>query len=444
MAIQLSGLGGFDSASVVDQLVQVANQPLKELDTKKALVDQASSTLTLFSNRLSTLKANATALSTPSGFTSMAATSSDGAIVPSVTGSATASSYAISVTQLAKAQKTRSDSQASATTALGMDGDFTIKVGNGQTYTVAVKATDTLSDLASKIGQSGARVTAGIINTGSGYRLSVQGVDSGAANAITFGQTGTVALGFEKPANAVEPAQDALLTVDGLAISRPTNQISEAIPGVTLALTKTTTSPVTLGVAGDSSSLKTKISSFVSAYNDIVNAGHTASGYGTTKASNSVLRADPAIRRSLDKIASVVTGLVPGSTGNYRSLSSIGISVNRDGIMSFDGAKLDAALQKDPSAVQRLFVTDAATGATGMMKTLADSVNALITGDGAAVKGRIDALGAQSRRITDSRAAKEVRVARYEQQLKKQFSELDIAMSRYQSMSSTITGMSSG
>lgn len=443
MSIQLSGLGGFDSASLVSQLVDVANKPLRDIDAKKALVDNASSTLTTFSNRLSTLKANATALSTASGFTSMAATSSDPAIVPSVTGAASASSYTINVTQLAKAQKTRSDSQVSATTALGQAGTFSITVGGGQEYSVTVAATDTLADLATKIGQSGARVNAGIINTGSGYRLSIQGIDTGAANSVTFGQTGSVSLGFEKPENAVEAAQDALLTVDGLAISRPTNQITEAIPGVTLALTKTTTTPATLSLAGDSASLKTKIQGFVSAYNDIVNAGHTASGYGSQKATNSVLRADPAIRRSLDRIAQIASGQVAGTSANYKSLSSVGISLSRDGIMSFDATKLDAALAKDPGAVQKLFITDSASGATGMMKTLADAVSDLITGDGAAVKNRIDALGRQSRTLVDSRAAKEARVAKYEAQLKRQFSNLDLAMAKYQSMASQISSLSS-
>lgn len=441
MAVQISGLGGFDSSGVVTQLVDVASQPLRDIDTKKALVDSASTTLSSFSSKLSTLKNAATALATSSGFSSMAASSSDTGIVPSVTGSAVASSYSVQVTQLATAQKTRSDSQASATSALGQQGDLTINVGSGDPVTISIAVTDSLSDIATKIGASGARVNASIINAGGSYRLSLQGLDSGADNAFTLGEGGTIALGLSDAGNTIESAKNAELTVDGLAVTRSTNQIADVIPGVALALTKTTSTPATVRLSTDSTALKSKINAFVSAYNDVVNSGHSAAGYGSVAATNSVLSADSSIRRSLDKISSLVVGVVPGTTGVNRSLSSVGVSLSRDGTMSFDATKLDSALAKDPDAVRRLFVTDTATGATGVMKTMSDAINSLITGEGSPVKSRIAALSSQSQRLTDSRAAKEKRVAAYEQALKKQFSDLDQAMSRYSSMSSAISGI---
>lgn len=444
MAVQLTGLGGFDSSSVITQLVDLASKPLTDIDKKKALVDSATSTLTSFSNKLTALKTAATALSTSSGFSSMAATSSDTGIVASVTGSASGSTFSVEVSQIAKAQKTRSNAQASATTALGQAGDISIKVGSGDAVNISILPTDSLSDIANKISQSGGRFSAGIVNAGGSYRLTVQGLDTGAENSITFGESGVLQLGLSDAANTYENAQDAKLTVDGLAVTRPTNSIADAIPGVTLALTKPTTAAATIGISADSSSLKTKLNALVSAYNDIVNTGHSISGYGTTKAANSVLAADPAVRRSLDRVASLVTGLVPGATGNYKSLSTVGLSLSRDGLMSFDSAKLDTALSKDPTAVRRLFVTDAALGATGLMKTLADTAANLITGDSGPVRNRLDALAKQSTTLTDTRAKKEERVKAYEQQLRKQFSNLDIAMSRYNSMSSAISGLGSG
>jgi len=224
MAIQLSGLSGFDSASLVSQLTSVAQQPVSDLSSKKSLVDSASVTLNSFQTKLNTLKGAATALSTASGFVSMAATSSDTALVGSVTGSATPGSYAVNVTQLAKAQKSRSDSQVSSTTALGQAGDLTLQIGTGDPLTISVTATDTLTDIAAKINRTGARVSAGIINAGGSFRLSLQGLDTGASNAITVGEGGSINLGLNNPANVVDSAQDAKLTVDGLLISRSTNR----------------------------------------------------------------------------------------------------------------------------------------------------------------------------------------------------------------------------
>lgn len=446
MPIQLSGLAGFDSAGLVSQLVAVAQQPITALGSKKGLVDSASVTLNNFSSKLSTLKNAANALSTTTGFVSMAATSSDTGLVGSVTGTATAGSYSVNVTQLARAQKLRSDSQTSSTTALNQAGDLQLQIGSGDPITIAVTATDTLTDIAAKINRTGARVSAGIINAGGSYRLSLQGLDTGASNAITVTEGGSVNLGLSKPANVVEAAQDAKMTVDGLEITRSTNSFADAIPGVTLAVTKLSTSPATLTVAGDSSALKSKLSSFVTAYNDVVNAVHSSTGYGGTKASNSVLAGEPALRRSLDQISSLVSGPVTGATGSYRSLASVGLSLTKDGTMSLDGTKLDAALAKDPTAVSRLFVTDTNIGATGLMKTIYDTTSTL-TGTNGLVAARITALSARSKQISKSIDEKQARVDEYETGLKKQFAALDQAMSKYNAMSSAlgaITTVSSG
>jgi flagellar hook-associated protein 2 len=443
MPIQITGLSGFDSSSVITQLVALAQEPVTALDTKKGQVDSASTTINNYSTKLATLKTASTALSTTSGFSSMTATSSDTGIVATTNGSATASSFSIEVTQLARAQKTRSDPQTSATTALGQAGDLTIQVGANTAITINVLATDTLANIATKISQSGGRVSAGIINAGGSYRLSIQGLDSGAANAVTFGQTGTVALGLGTPASTIETAQDAKLTIDGLAVTRPTNSIADAISGVTMALTKTTPvgTPATLKVSTDSTSLKTKISAFVTAYNDIVNTTHQVTGYGTSKASNSVLAADATLRRALDTIARTTTGAVPGGTGNYKSMATVGLTTSRDGTLTFDGTKLDAALEKDSDAVRRLFVADTSIGATGIMKTLADAINLMITDKGG-IKTRVEALSAQSKRLAESREVKAKRVDVYEQQLRKQFAELDQAMSKYSSMGSALSSLS--
>lgn len=441
MPIQLAGLGGFDATGVIGQLVQIARQPLAALDKQRGIVDSASVTMNAFSSKLSALKGAAAALSTASGFSSMAATATDGAIVPSVAGAPPPGSYTIEVTALARAQKSRSGAQASATAALGQAGDLTLQFAGGDPVTISVVATDSLSSIASKIAQSGARVSAGVINAGGSYRLSVQGLDTGAESAFSFTEGGSVSLGLADPASVVETAEDARLSVDGLQVTQSTNQIKEVVPGLTLALTKTTSAPVTVRVSPDSAALKTKINAFVNAYNDVVNAGHAAAGYGAQKAANSVLAADMGIRRALDRISSIVSGIVPNASASFRSLGSVGVSLTRDGALTLDGARLDAALAKDPEAVGRLFVTDAASGAMGLMKTLGEAIDGLVSGNGGAVKSRLEALSAQSKRLVDARALKETRIADYEQQLRRQFAGLDQAMSRYQAMSGSIAGL---
>lgn len=442
MPVQLTGLGGFDSSGVINQLVTLAKKPIDALTQRKAQVDSASSTMNQFSSRIGTLRTNANALADATGYSSFAVTSSEASVVASAGGGAQAGSYDVQVTQLATAQKLRGTAQASSTAALGVSGSLSLNVGSQTPVVVNVAATDSLGDIATKIASSGAKLSASVLFDGSSYRLSVQGTDTGTQNAFTIGQTG-FDLGLANPANVYQAAGDAKLVVDGLAITRPTNQITGVIPGVTLALTKPGVTS-SLRVAPDTASLKQKLQFFVTSYNDLVNAGHTATGYSGVKASNPVLAGEPAIRRSLDGLSRLVASQIPGTTGAYTTLGSVGVTLSANGTLSLDASKLDAAIAKDPDAVRRVFVTDSALGATGIMKTLASTADSFVNGTSSPIKARLEALSALSKRLDSSATKKQEAIEAYEQNLKKQFSELDRAMSKYNSMSAAISGLPTG
>ena len=440
MPIQLTGLsGGFDSSGIITQLVALAKAPIDALAAKKSQVDSAVSTMNTYTSRLTTLRANAVSMTDAAGYASYGTTSSDTTVVASATGTALPGSYDVTVTQLASIQKIRSTTQASSSTALGMTGTLSVAVGGAAPVDIAITATDTMGDVATKLAQSGTRISASVLFDGSTYRLSVQGLDTGAANAFTVTQTG-LDLGLADPANRYQAAADARLTVDGLAITRPTNQIAGVIPGVTLALTKPGVSS-TVRVSSDTTALKTKLNGFIASYNDIVNATHTATGYSTVKAANSVLSGDSSMRRALDGFARMIGSAVPGATGSFNTLGSAGVKLGADGTLSLDATKFDAAVTKDPDSVRRLFITDAASGATGIMKSVADAVDALITGPKSPIKARIAALQATSTRLDASGVGKQKRVDDYEQLLRRQYAALDSAQSKYTAMSAAISGI---
>ena len=182
MPFSLGGLAsGIDTNALVEGLMGVARQPSDQLAAKKTQVDGASATVSTFSSKLSALKTAALALTTNVGFASSVASSSDPSVVATATGSVSAGSFAVTVGKLARAQKTRSTATPE-TGALGMAGSLDIQVGGSPANlkNVAIVATDTLADIASKISSSGARVTASVLNTTDGYRLVINnGPDSG-------------------------------------------------------------------------------------------------------------------------------------------------------------------------------------------------------------------------------------------------------------------------
>jgi flagellar hook-associated protein 2 len=441
--INFSGLAsGLDTNSMVTQLVAAESEPLTALQTKASNVSAASTTVSQFSNTLAALASAATDLSTSSGFNAFTATSSaPSAVVATTTGAATAGSYDINVTALARAQRTYSDPQSTSTDALGMSGTINMTVGSGSPVSINVTSDESLTDIATAISSSGARVSASVVFDGSQYRLQVAGLDTGAANAVTFDESGTT-LGLATASNTYQTAQDAAMTVDGISVTRPTNSIVGVIPGVTLALAGTTNGAASVNVASDPTALTNKLQTFVTDYNAVVSAVHTAVGYGTTAASNSVLANDPAMSSALAQVSSVLDEIVSGTTGQYTTLSSVGLELQNDGTLTLDSSKLDAAVADDPSSVARLFVTDTTTGATGVMSSLANTINGFTADQTSLISARISSFGDESKEISDEEAAMQTRIAAYQTNLQKQFAAMELVVQKYKTEASALDSLS--
>ena len=121
-----------------------------------------------------------------------------------------------------------------------MSGNLGISVAGGTVKDLAIAATDTLENVAAKINAAGLRVSASVFHDGSEFRLQVNGLDTGEANTVAFSGT---TLGLDVLANKRQTATDAQIKIDEFTVKRSTNQIVGAMPGVTLNLTATTTTP---------------------------------------------------------------------------------------------------------------------------------------------------------------------------------------------------------
>ena len=444
MSITITGLAsGLDVNAIIDGLVKAESVPLTAIATKKTNYSAANSTISSIETKLANLRSAASALADPVQFASFRTASTDSTIVPTVSGAPQVGSYDVAVTQLATEQRSYSDAQLSSTDDLGMTGTLSLQVGSGTQYDVSVGSTDSLTDIASAINKSGARVSASVLYDGSKYKLQVRGLDTGDANKVTLTETGT-SLGLDttvNPDNTYQKAGNAKLKVDNIDVERSTNQIVGVIPGVTFAITKKTTSPATISVQSDPSALATKIGNFVTAYNDVVKAGHTAAGWGDSAASNTVLQGDASIRTMLDKIARVIGAPVTGASGKYTTVMSVGLASNRDGTISLDAAKLTDAISQEPASVQKLFVVDTKNGLTGMMGTMKTTIDSLTSGKYAPLQLRMDALKALANKADDESTALQRRIDAYKLQLQNQFANLETIMTQTKTQTQALNGI---
>jgi flagellar hook-associated protein 2 len=448
MAITFGGLAsGLNTNALIDGLMAIERIPLKRNQAKQLSLTSAKNTLASVLSAVSAIKTAAEALDTDAEFASFSTkvgkdANGEEPVVATVTGSALAGSYSVGVSQLAQETRTKSDSFADATAALGQGGDLEITVGGSTPVTVAILNTDTLTDIATKINASSARVRASVIYDGTNHRLLVLGRDTGNANQVKYAKSGTVALGLTTASNTYQKAQNSIITIDNqFTISRSTNKISDVIPGITITAVKITSTDTKLEVAPDADVQAAKINSFISSFNRAVSAAHLAAGYGSTNAVNRNLAGDSSIRRGLDRLGMTISSSIAGLTGKYNMLAAIGVNLSNGGTLELDKEKLQAALDEDPAAVARVFVGDSSASIDGMMKKISDVVDSVADDSDSVLNARKKAFESQIKRLADEELNIKRRLESYEQRLRKRFTALEIMISKIQAQSNGLAGL---
>ncbi len=402
-------------------------QHVQDLQTESTSISSISSALSTLSSTLSSL----TDRNTVQGYM---ATSSGSEIATSVVGTPQPGSYSVDVLSTAKAYRAYSNAlSTSQTSALNLTGVLHIAVGTNSSADVSIAATDSLNDIVSKINSSGLRVSASTFYDGSEYRIQLAGLDTGDANQVTLSG---LDLGFSDTGNMLQQASNAHLKVDNLDVYSPTNQITGAIPGVTLAATANTTSPITVTVASDPQGLSNNIQSMITAYNAVVSKVHTTAGYGTTAASVPGLAGDSTLRGLTDALSDAILTPV-GNDANYTTLGSIGISLQEDGTLKLDQTKLSQALTSNPTAVMNVLAGP--SGGKGVMDILSDLTNSYDeSGDGVLANQQSE-LNDQVNDWNNQIQQEQVRLDNYTAMLQAQFTAMNTSIASSNAIGNYLT-----
>ena len=388
-----TGASGLAIDAIVTGLMNVEKQPLTKIQTQISSYNTKLSAYGTLKSGLSTFQAAVDKLSTAAKFTAQSATLSDGSsIAATADGTAANGSYSISVTQLAASQKLATSAYASATDIVGT-GTLNISFGtytaspasftanaDKQALSITIDSTNnTLSGIRDAINAKNASVTASIVNDGSGNRLVITSKDTGAVNSLKIDVTdtdgnstdgsGLSALAYNPLGSAgtgknmtqLIAAQNALLTVDGLAISKANNSFNDVIQGVTLNLKSITSTDTKLEVATDKDSIQASVQGFVDAYNKLNNSLRDLTKFvegGST--SNGPLLGDSTTRDIMVKMKTMLAR--PSTTATtFRTLSDIGIKSGDNGVLTLDTARLTTALSTNSTDVAKLFAPSATT-----------------------------------------------------------------------------------
>ncbi len=276
-------------------------------------------------------------------------------------GSALSGISDIGVTSLAAAQRNKSNQYTSTTQSLNGGSGFTLTVtpGTGSATNVTIEAgNDTPQGIVNAINAANAGVTATLLaedSSGSNYRIMLTGA-TGAANSYVVSSTLSDSdLGFHDTSNgntvdnsgtkSLQNPADASLTYNGVSITRSSNSLNDVIPGVTLSLVGEHSGGATssVNVVSDRATLKTKLQELVTLYNDVKFAMDELSDPDSEEedVGGSLANDLATIRTVRDTIYQAVTQDSSTPSGNVKALRDIGVSVTRDGSLSFTESTYD-------------------------------------------------------------------------------------------------------
>lgn len=456
-SISFGGLGnGIDFGQVVDQLVKVQHLPIDALTKKKTTLQSKLTEYGSLTDKLLALQSAGDSLRFPTAFDRSSTTVSDQtALTASASSTTTPGSYLVRVTQLAQSHQitnkgTTAVSSVTSDIVSGASATFTFRVGTGTNQTVSLSDTATLEGLQTGINDLGAGVTASIVNAGSettpAYRLILTATASGASNGVTIVADGTT-LDFANGGGAggvdtLQAAQDAIAivgdpTLNPVTLHRSSNTITDAIPGVTLSLTKTTgSSGVSVNVTRDNGAVKANIQNFVKAYNDIVTFVNKDTAYDATTKTGAILYNETSVKGIVSQIRQALSAPISGLT-TFSSGGEIGFKTNREGTVTLEEAKLDSALSTNYNAVKSLFINQ--TTVAGIAQRVNQAIDAIDDAVSGSLTGRKNSLTGQINSLANQIGRKETAISAYEERLKIQYAKLDSLLRQLQGQTSFLT-----
>lgn len=440
MALSAPGVGsGLDIKGIISQLMAIERQPLSRLQTQQTSFQAKLSAFGQIKSALSKLQDAAKALTNSSTFSATTAKVSDPAAFSATSAASAATGvYSVEVSSLARAQRISTSATSLPPVS---DGQLTITIG-GVDKTVTLTNGDSLTDLRDAVNAAKTGVTARVINNGTIEQLVLTGDATGAANEFKItGSGGLAGFSFD-PSNApgssltsIQTAHDAVLKVDGIAITRGTNTISDVIEGVTLSLAKENTGPVEVTVAKNNEVADKAIRDFVTAYNDLNKLLRDQSAYNAETKKAGTLNGDSGVRAIQNQVRTIFRNPLNDLDG-AKALSDIGLSFKTDGSLSIDSSKLATALADPTKNVAELFAGNATV--KGFAKALDETIGKMLDTEGL-LSSRTDGINRSIKALEGRREALEFRLVRIEARYTAQFTALDSMMASFNSTSAFLT-----
>lgn len=257
--------------------------------------------------------------------------------------------------------------------------------------------------------------------------VDIDGAAVVSASAETVAYTGGSAVGDLDFSNNLMTAADASFSVNGVSVSRATNEVSDLYDGLTLQLSQTTTpgTPVTVVISRNTEQIKSNILDLIETYNAAISDINILMGERSDDEEDiysGSLAGDSFVRRLKDQLRTMLSGTSSTPGDSLSTLREIGLSFDLTGVASVNQDTLETALSENLADVRTVFSADTEDQST--YGTAARGV----AGD--AVKTLTDLISSRGTIMTQSENAEQL-ISNYQGRLERLESRLEQLYTRY-------------
>ncbi|RXT51553.1 flagellar hook protein FliD [Bradyrhizobium betae] len=298
--------------------------------------------------------------------------SASSALSMSVGNGAATGDHTLTISQIATAQKVVGSSQSSQTDELGYSGTFSVGLEGGATSDITIDSTMSLQDVVDTINAqtSTTNVQASIVQVSSGsYEMVLTGTKDAAdiTYSSSSGDDILNKLGVTDSSGAfsdvLQTSQAAEFSLDGISMTRDTNDITDVLTGVTFNLLQATPDGATVNISiePDTSQIETAVENLVTNYNTFRDAviAQQATGSDGTADSSAVLFGDGTMRDIMDALQNALNSTVGGLT-----MADLGLSFNENNELELDTSTLSEILSTNLSGVTTLLSAQTKTSSS--------------------------------------------------------------------------------
>ncbi|OUU14347.1 MAG: hypothetical protein CBB97_25010 [Candidatus Endolissoclinum sp. TMED37] len=359
---------GLNTGDIIDALVEAERAPQASQITKHE--EQRTVEISSLGEVKQGFETLQTSLASYTGITGLQTNQSGNSLDIEITDASAASEFSnsIEISALAAGQTLVFGSFDSETASVGSgslafsfgtwngDGSFTAN-GDRSDETVALDSdNDTLAGLRNTINNSDIGVTASILKTDDDNYALVLQAREGVAHAMQITATedadnsGLANFDYTAVDTSIQKvaASDAAFTLDGIDISRETNEVADLVNGVTLTLKATTSSAETIGASFDTTLASATMSLIVDEMNSLMADLSTLLARGSNGEAGGPLAGDALVRSLQRQMQAMSSTAIIGFQDESVYMADYGVETNRDGSLSFNVDTFQTAFEANP------------------------------------------------------------------------------------------------